>query len=174
MRNESFMAVERSTSLLDRVPATQNQLTEVQALTDQLVSVSIQEGTNLKNATAMLGAGGVGRATRIGAMASLPGQSFARGVSYVPALAAEAAAFAGIERGFHPSTQPFQKDWAKAALTLTGLKAFGGLSRSQNIVLQHLFTDLGLVGSEHAGYLAGLTEKPQGPFAEQMFQDERS
>src|SRR4030095_7643867 len=143
--NASLPSFRRSSAILDRVSTTQNQpLTEAQALTDGLVSVSIQEGANLKTAAAMLGAGWVGRFPRIGAMSSLPGQrilpQLVRGASYVPALAAESAVFAGIERGFHPSRQPFQKDWAQAAVTLTGLKAFGGMTRTQNLIVQHLFT----------------------------------
>jgi|GEM_PF-2216037 len=168
-----FTAVDRSSSLLDRVSPIQSQpLSKTQAGVDQLVSLSIQEATNLKTAAAMLGAGWVARATRIGALSTLPGQAFARGASYVPALAAESAAFAGIERQFHPSSQPFQKDWARAAVTLTGLKAFGGMSRGQNIILQHLFTDLGLVGGHQAGSAIGLMDKPQGSFAQQMLMAE--
>src|SRR5262245_43235907 len=111
MGHKSLTAVDHSTSILDRTSPIQNQpLTEAQALTDRLVSDSIKEGTNLRTAAAMLGAGWVGRFTRIGAMTTLPSQAFTRGVSYAPALAAESAAFAGIERGFHLSSQPFQKD----------------------------------------------------------------
>src|SRR5262245_34536283 len=182
MAHKSLTAVDRSSSILDHASPIQSpKFTEAQVLTDQLVSVSIQEGSDLKTATAMLGAGLVGRATRIGAMASVPGNSLlTQGIrwgSYLPALAAESAGFSGLERGFHrlegeKTAQPFQKDWARAAVTLTGLKLFGGINGGKNVILQHLFTDLGLVGGHQAAYAAGLMDRPQGGFAEQMLQAE--
>ena len=179
MGSKSFAGVNRPPSVLDRASLYTNRiLTEAQALTDQLVSVSIQEASNFKTATAMLGAGWVGRFTRIGALSS--GRTLSqviRGISHVPALAAESAAFARIEREINllegqKTTQPFQKDWARAAVALTGLKLFGGISRGQNILLQHFFTDLGLIGGHHAAHALGFMEKPQGHFAQQMLQAE--
>src|SRR4030095_3876377 len=181
MGSKSLGAVNRPSSVSDRGSfQTSSPLTEVQASTDRLVSVSIQEGTNLKTAATMLTAGWVGRATRLGGMTSAPGQNILahaiRGISYVPALAAESAAFAGIEREFRfegqKTTQPFQKDWARAAVTLTGLKLFGGIIRGQNIILQHLFTDVGLVGGQHTAHAAGLMDRAQGSLAQQMLQAE--
>src|SRR5262245_38115563 len=180
--DNSPSAIGARSSLLDRASLQNGQaLTEVQALTDQLTSTFLQEATNLKTAAAMVGAGWVGRVARIGALGSVPGQGLlAQGLrlgSYVPALAAESAAFAGIERGFHrleghPVSQPFHRDWARAAVTLTALKGFGGLTQGQNIVLQHLTTDLGLVGGQHAAAAVGLTSRPQGSLAQQMLHAE--
>jgi|GEM_PF-7130856 len=180
--DNSPSAIGARSSLLDRASLQNGQaLTEVQALTDQLASTFLQEATNLRTAAAMLGAGWVGRATRIGAMGSLPGRALlpqlVRGASYIPAMAAESAAFAGIERGFHnleghPSHQSFQSDWARAAVTLTGLKAFGALGAGQNLFVQHLVTDVGLVGSQHLVHAAGLTPAPRGSLAQQLLHAE--
>jgi hypothetical protein len=182
MSNDTALsAISRSYSILDRASVPNFSLTEVQALTDQIVSTFIKEATDLRTAAAMLGAGWAGRATRIGALSALPGQTIlpqlVRGASYVPALAAESAAFAGIERGFHhleghPSSQSFQRDWARAAVTLTGLKVFGGLSSGQNIILQHFVTDVGLVGTQNVAHTFGLTDAPHGNLARQMLQAE--
>src|SRR4030095_2099224 len=183
MANDTALsAFGRRSSILDRSSLYQpTSLSEVQALTDNLTSTFLEEATNLRTAAAMLGAGWVGRATRIGALGALPGQALlpqvTRVASFVPALAAESAAFAGIERGFHslqrhPSSRSFTPDLARAAVTLVGLKAFSALGAGQNLILQHLTTDLGLVGSQHLAGAVGLTSRPTGSLAQQMLMAE--
>src|SRR4030095_8811935 len=72
----------------------------------------------------------------------------------------------------HSSSRPFHQDWARAAVTLGGLKAFTALGAGQNLILQHLTTDFGLVGSQHLASAVGLTPRPTGTLAQQLLQAE--
>jgi hypothetical protein len=48
----------------------------------------------------------------------------------------------------------------------------GIAAEGQNLLLQHLLTDLGMVGGQQVGAQFGLVERPQGSFAQQMVQAE--
>jgi hypothetical protein len=165
-------------SLLDRVDSSPNFLSENQALVDQMVSSSVSEATKGSTLLAMFGAGAVSRLTRAGVMSLALGEGgkivplLTRGSSYAIALANESATFAGIERGFHPSPASFEKDWARAFINLGSLKLLGGAAEGQNLLLQHLVTDLGMVGGQQVGAQLGVVERPQGGFAQQMIQAE--
>src|SRR4029453_17506092 len=164
-------------NLLDRVSSTST-LSSDQILVDQLVDNSLSEATKGSTLLAMLGAGYAFRLTRLGTM-GLPiteGHSLlttlSRGASYAVALAGESATFAGIERGFHSSRTSFAKDWARAFISLGSIKLLGTAAQGQSLILQHLLTDLGMVGGQHLGAGLGLMEKPQGGLAQQMVQAE--
>jgi hypothetical protein len=165
-------------SLLDRADSSRASLSENQALIDQMISTSISEATQGSTLLAMFGAGAVSRLTRAGVMSLAIGEGgkilpiVIRGGSYAVALANESAAFAGIEKGFHPSQTPFEKDWARALINLASLKLLGGAAQGQNPILQHLLTDLGMVEGQQVGAQFGIVERPQGNFAQQMVQAE--
>jgi PBS lyase HEAT-like repeat-containing protein len=173
-------------SLLDRSHSSQvnPQFTESQSLVDRTVSQSVEEIAKPETMLALLGAGGVSRLTRIGVMSAVPLQEgkvflplLAKGGSYALSLANESAAFAGIERGFghlegRPSTESFEKAWARSAVSLGSLKFFGKVTEGQNIVLQHLSSNLGLVGAQNLGHAFQITDGPRGTLVEQMLQAE--
>jgi hypothetical protein len=182
-------AIRGSKSLLDRwdtIQGHRTSFTEAQLQTDHFVSNFISEASNYKTLAAMLCAGSAYRFTRIGAMTStaplLAGSGgilplFVRAGSYVPALATESGVFAGITRGLtrlegQNPTRSFEKDWAQAAFSLGALKLFGGVAQGQNLILQHLFADTGMVIGNHAASLAGVIEKPQGDLLTQLLHAE--
>jgi hypothetical protein len=165
-------------SLLDRADSSPTPLSENQTLVDQIVSSSVSEAAKGSTLLAMFGAGAVSRLTRAGVMSLALGEGspilpiLTRGSSYAIALANESVTFAGIERGFHPSQTSFEKDWARAFINLGSLKLLGGAAEGQNLLLQHLVTDLGMVGGQQVGAQFGIVERPQGNFARQMVQAE--
>src|SRR5262245_26139564 len=169
-------------SLLDRAdPHTQTKpLSPTQSGVDTLVGSAVSTVSDEKMMTSLFAAGAVGRFIRLGTVAA-SGKSLAplavQTMSHVTALAGESAVFAGMERKFaqwegHASTQSFQKDWARAFLNLGSLKLLGTTAQGQNLLLQHLLTDLGMVGGQQAGAEFGLVEKPQGSLAQQMIHAE--
>jgi serine/threonine-protein kinase len=163
---------------------TQESVSPIQNDVDQLVSGSLKEASNESTFLALLGAGWAFRYTRAGllSLGSLSEgkplfSSLVRGGSYALALASESSTFVGIDGGIRhlegeAFPQDFKKEWIKAAVNLGGLKLFAGLSSTQNLVVQHLFTDLSLVTGQRLAFVAGLTERPQGSWAEQMLQAE--
>ncbi|MFO1519443.1 MAG: serine/threonine-protein kinase [bacterium] len=175
---ESYSVLDRSNSV------SRSAFSENQALVDQLVSNVMNESTKGSTLAAMVGAGWAFRLTRAGLMSAvtlsegsalLP--TLVRGGSYVAAFGVESATFAGIERGFHtlegrPVSHSFTKDWARAAVNLGSIKFFGAFAGSENLVVQHAFTDLGMVGGQNVAHAWGLTEKPEGNLAQQLVQAE--
>src|SRR5262245_50204734 len=158
-------------NLLSRTDTPSSPLSENQNLVDQTVSSSMDEATKGSTLLAMLGAGAVSRLTRAGVTSFALGGGtllplMAQGSSYAIALANESATFAAIERGFHSSQTSFQRDWAKAFINLGSIKLLGGMAQGQNLLLQHLLTDLGMVGGQQVGAKLGLVEKPQGSLAQ--------
>src|SRR5215467_15121418 len=169
-------------SLLDRANShSQNRsLSQVQSEVDGLVGSAVSTVSDEKMMASLFAAGAVGRFIRLGTVAA-SGKSLAplaiQAMSHVTALAGESAVFAGMERKFaqwegHAPTQSFQKDWARAFLNLGSLKLLGTAAQGQNLFLQHLLTDLGMVGGQQVGAEFGLVEKPQGTLAQQMVQAE--
>jgi formylglycine-generating enzyme required for sulfatase activity len=145
-----------------------------------LVSNAISTVSDGKTMASLFGAGLVGRFIRLGAVAAA-GKSLAplavQGLSHVTALAGESAVFAGTERKFaewegHAPIQSFQKDWARALINLGSIKLLGGAAQGQNLLMQHLLTDAGMVGGQYAGYAFGVTNKPQGSIAQQLIRAE--
>jgi hypothetical protein len=157
-------------------------LSDIQAQVDALVSHSMDEATNWKTISAMTAAGAASRLLRLGSMTAaapllahrsawLP--ALIRTGSQAVALSGESAVFAGMSRSFRnlegrPSSQPFSEEWAQTMISLGSLKAFGGITKGQNIVLQHLAADLGLVAGQNLASAAHLTGKSSGGLIEQM------
>src|SRR5262249_22289805 len=176
VKNMLGVSLRPDSGLLDRA-VSHSSLTQNQNLVDQTVSSSIDEATKGSTLLAMFGAGAVSRLTRTGVMSLAVGEGtllplMARGGSYAIALANESATFAGIERGFHPSQTSFEKDWARAFINLGSLKLLGTMAEGQNLILQHLLTDLGMVGGQQVGAKFGLVEQPQGSVIQQLVQAE--
>src|SRR5262245_58150579 len=166
-----------SSSLLDQSLSSHQDntaLTENQLLVDGMISQSLQEISKPATMVALVGAGFASRLTRIGVLDSVKNiaPTLVRGGSHVLALVNESAAFAEIERAFHPSKASFGKDWTKAFINLGSIKLLGGAAQGENPLIQHLLADLGMVGGLQVGFEFGLVEKPQGSFAQQMMQAE--
>src|SRR5262245_12345708 len=169
-----------------RDPQNKTTLSEIQTQVDNLVTHSIDQAFGSKTLVAMVAGGFASRFARMGALeTTAPFLSkgemilpfLARGNSYAVALGAESFTFAGVNRGLnnlegHRSIQPFTQEWAHAGITLGLLKSFGALTKEQNVLLQHLTTDLGLVAGQNLGAAAQLEPKPQGDFLQQMLSAE--
>jgi hypothetical protein len=181
MTSERPITSTKTPTILER-SSTQSFLTPLQNQADLLVGDFTEQATDPQTLCAMVGAGA---AYRLGRLASLGVGS--RYLSQIPnlvrlgslgiGLAAESATFAGLQRSFRTfegqcPTQSFGKEWLNAAISLGSLKAFGKLAEGQNLALQHLFSDLGMVGSHHAASLAGLEAKPEGDLFSQFLHAE--
>src|SRR4030095_17170478 len=112
--------------------------------------------------------GWAGRFTRLGTLSSA-GNSWAPsllwGLSHRSALAGDSAVFAGLERGLtspkgQARFQSFAKSWASAAINLGSLKLLGGISEGQNLILQHLLVDTGMVAGHNIRHALILTDTP--------------
>jgi hypothetical protein len=173
----SILANSGSESVLDRslsAPSTSAIQTQVEGLVTDFVS----QATDLKTLGALTAGGLTFRAGRLATLAAgsrylstVP--SLVRMGSLAIGLAGESATFAGIQRGFRSlegqvPTQSFGKEWLVSAISLGSLKLFGKLGEGQNLPLQHLFTDFGMVGAHHAAYFVGLEAKPEGNLASQL------
>ena len=168
----------RNANILDRVDSP-SQLSQTQSEVDRLVESGIASATDGKTMASFLAAGLAGKFIRLGSVPS--GESLAlrllQGLSPVAALAGESAVFTSLERGFtriegHAVPGSFQKDWARAALSLGSLKGMGALTATENFLVQHLAADLGLVGAQHLGHIFEITARPEGTFFQQMLQAE--
>jgi hypothetical protein len=170
-----------SSTILER-SSSQNFLTPLQYQADQLVGEFADQATDLKTLCAMAGAGAAYRWGRLASLslgtqylAEIPG--LVRIGSFGIGLATESATFAGLQRSFktfegQSSAQSFSKEWLNTALSLGSLKFFGKLSEGQNLTLQHLFSDLGMVGAHHGASFLGIEDKPEGDFFTQLLHAE--
>ncbi|MFO1519300.1 MAG: hypothetical protein U1F57_06535 [bacterium] len=178
-----------SVSVLDRFSSVQNSgssFTSLQTQVDGMVSGFVEQATDAKTLAAMVGGGLAYRFARFGTLALASsfvseGGAFAsflvRGSSYVLGLAGESAAFTGIQRGFclwegHASSQTFAKEWLNSALSLGALKVFGKWGEGQNLILQHLMADFGMVSVHALAALLHLEEKAEGDFSTQLLHAE--
>jgi hypothetical protein len=181
----SHLLSSKGSTLLERAHSASQSgkpLSEIQSQVDTLVTQSIDRAVDPKTLAAMVAGGFASRFARMGTLAAASplltkGQTIlpllVRGGSYAVSLGAESFTFAGVNRELnriegHQPVQPFTQEWAHAALTLGALKSFGGLTKDQNIILQHLAADLGLVAGQNLGYASHLSPKPQGSFIAQM------
>lgn len=172
-------------SVLTRFSSIENStFNETQKIADQAVSGFLEGAVDPKTLAAMTAGGLAYRFGKIGTLlaGSHLGQGsilpfLVRGSSYLIGFGAESFIFAGVNRGFkildgQAPHQSFAKDWAHSALTLAPLKVFPALFREQNLPLQHLLTDAGMVTGNHLAYKFHVGEKPEGNLAIQFFHAE--
>ncbi|MFO1518980.1 MAG: hypothetical protein U1F57_04855 [bacterium] len=174
-----------SSSALD--PA--NGLSATQAEADQIVSGFLDQASDWKNLAA-LSAGSV--AYRLGRVASL---SFSekpllalplKFLSYGVGLSAEVSAYEISHRLLETFSgdlsNPNRWKWAGkgglaqglglSAVTFSTLKGASSLSEGQNVVLQHLFSDMAMVGGHQLGSALGFIPAPEGGLPEQLLHAE--
>jgi HEAT repeat protein len=175
----------KNPTILDR-SSSPTYLSPLQNQVDGHVGDFIDQATDAKTLSAMVGAGMAYRLTRLGTLAAasslLPegntlASLFARGSSYALGLAGESATFAGMNRGFRlfegrNPHESFGKEFLNSALSLGSLKFFGKLGEGQNLLFQHLLADSGMVASHHLAFLAHLEDKPEGDFFSQFLHAE--
>lgn len=157
-------------------------LSSAQISVDAMLENFSEQASDPKMIVAMVGAGLAYRLTRAATLsagmpllssngAMLP--TLVRGTSYSTALAAESFTFTAINRSFHASSaQHFHQEWLDSAISLGSLKLFGSFAEGQNIVLQHLCSDLGMVSAHRFTSVLGLQAASQDDFLTQLFQAE--
>src|SRR5262245_25265512 len=167
-----FRPAPGSSNLLDRTQQFSSKnsgLTSTQQQVDGMVENFVTQAANEKSIAAMMPGGLAYRTVRMGTLA-LGSQYLSqfpllvRYGSSLAGLAGESAAFTAVNRGLegqllHPG---FGKEWGNSAISLGALRFFGKLGEGQNLILQHLFADFGLVTSHHLAALAKIEEKPEG------------
>ncbi|MFO1519411.1 MAG: hypothetical protein U1F57_07120 [bacterium] len=185
-----------SPSVLDRITASslENErtrpLSAAQAQVDGLVSRFTEEATNWRSLAAMATGSLFYRFGRIGTLAlasRLPQAApLFQVASYGIGLGVEVTAFEGSSRflAYASGDRSNANLWrwsgrggwseglSHSLVTFGMLKSFGHLGSEQNVVLQHVMSDLGMVGGHQVSAALGFTPRPEGSLASQFLEAE--
>jgi hypothetical protein len=181
----------QKTNLLDRTSDTAGGVgpTPVQQQVDQMVENFVGQATDWKSLAAMTAGGIAYRLGRIGILASGGSKAgvLIRGVSLLGGLATEVATFEIAHRSFASFTGEghshsrlwswngvggLKEGFLSSLVTFGTLKGFGKLAQRQNLILQHLAQDTGMVLGHQASAFLGITPAPEGSLAEQFLHAE--
>jgi hypothetical protein len=158
-------------------------LTSTQTQVDDLVSTFLLQATDWKNLAAMTAAGTAYRLGRIGAMTAGVGKLASVGIG----LGTEVAAFEMTSRSLQTvgGHSPFPSNlwrWEgqggirqgllSSLITFGALKGAGRLAQGENVIVQHLLQDAGMVLGHQVSGAFGIAEKLQGSLAEQLLHAE--
>jgi hypothetical protein len=173
-----------SSNLLDRESSSPSPaLTQTQSQVDQLVTDFTHHATDWKSLAAMTAGGVAYRLGRMGAVAAETGRWASVGIG----LGAEVTAFEMTSRSLSDLTgegtqNPHLWTWngtggirqglLASLITFGSLKSAGRLAQGENVVVQHLLQDTGMVLGHQASASFGITERPQGSLAEQFLHAE--
>jgi hypothetical protein len=172
-------------SLLSRSSSlSQAQLpTALQSQVDSLVGGFAQQATDWRSLAAMMAGGMTYRLGRVGAMATGTGRLASLGIG----LGAEVTAFEMTNRSLSSLTgenhlNPNLWRWdgqggirqglLSSLVTFGTLKGAGRLAQGENVVVQHLLQDTGMVLGHQVSASFGVTDRPQGTLAEQFLHAE--
>ncbi|MFO1520384.1 MAG: hypothetical protein U1F57_12110 [bacterium] len=166
-------------------------LTSTQSAVDNMVTHFVEEATSAQGLTAMAAGSLFYRVGRLGVLAAGAQTSRVAAplfnlASYGVGLGAEVTAFEGTNRLLSSiggnNTNPNAWRWSgrggwaegltSSALTFGLLKSAGYAAREQNVILQHLVSDLAMVGGHQVTHAVGITPAPEGTFAEQLLHAE--
>ncbi|MFO1519565.1 MAG: hypothetical protein U1F57_07910 [bacterium] len=165
-------------------------LSAAQSQIDGIVSNFVEEAGNARNLAAIATGSLAYRFGRIGALAfaSRAGQAapLLSLASYGIGLGAEVTAFEGTSRLLATAAGDRSNanlwNWsgrggwanglASSFISFGLLKSAGYAAREQNVLLQHLFSDLAMVGGNQGAAAFGFIQRPEGSFAEQMLHAE--
>lgn len=165
-------------------------LTPFQAQLDEQVSHFTEEATNWRSMIALSTGGIAYRLGRIGALSLASRASVTaplwRAVSYGVGVGSEAGVFEWTHRSLLSLSDSgsasslwrwsgqggWEQSLLSSCLTFGMLRASGHFVQSQNILCQHLFTDLSLLGARSAAAAFGGLPQPEGDFSQQLFQAE--
>jgi hypothetical protein len=170
---ESSSTISTSSSLLK----------PLQAQVDDCVSHFTEQALDLKSIGAMMVGGMTYRLGRIGAMAAGTGRLASFGIG----LGVEVTAFEMTNRSLSSLTgenhlNPNLWKWGgvggirqgllSSLITFGSLKGAGHLAQGENVVVQHLLQDTGMVLGHQVSGAFGVTEHPTGSLAEQFLHAE--
>jgi|GEM_PF-7077248 len=162
-------------------------LSAFQAQTDALVGGFTSQATDWRSLASMAAGGLAYRAGRIGVM-GLGSGNLLRAASLGLGLGAEVSAFEITNRALQSVGTPLHQEhsnlwrWSgvggirqgllQSFITFGTLKGAGRLARSENLLVQHLFQDLGMVLGHQTSGALGWATRPAGTLAEQFLQAE--
>jgi hypothetical protein len=174
-----------SNNLLNRLPDSPS-LTPIQAQVDGLVGNFARQMTDWKSLSALAAGGMAYRLGRAGVMAS--GLTVAvRPLSVAIGLGAEVAAFEAAHRSLQSLTgegrgNPHLWRWdgpgglrqglLSSLITFGSLKGVGRLVQGENLLVQHLSQNLGMVLAHNVSGSLGSTHRPTGSLSEQFLHAE--
>jgi hypothetical protein len=173
----------RGNSLLSRASASPSGLTPLQSQVDGLVGGFARQATDWRSLAAMTAGGMTYRLGRMGAMAAGTGRLASVGIG----LGAEVTAFEMTNRSLSSLTgethsNPNLWRWdgqggirqglLSSLVTFGTLKGAGRLAQGENVVVQHLLQDTGMVLGHQVSASFGITDRPQGTLAEQFLHAE--
>jgi hypothetical protein len=96
-----------------------------------------------------------------------------RGLASLAGISAESLVFSEASRFLKIAPlSSFGNSFAATFISLSSLRVLGSLSRDQNLLVQHLFTDLGMVAGHQLSARFGLSPSPEGTLADQLLQAE--
>ncbi|MFO1518679.1 MAG: hypothetical protein U1F57_03290 [bacterium] len=180
----------QNSSVLDRFReqslAGEARLTPFQRQADQMVEGFLAQATDWRSLTAMMAGGLAFRLGRIGTLALPLGTRcapFLNLASYGLGLVSEVTAFETTHRALLSAQgvvglwnwegqSGFREGWLSSLITFGMLKGVGHATQAQNVLFQHLSSDLAMVGGHHAASELGFMAAPEGSFAEQMLHAE--
>src|SRR4030095_2406676 len=154
-------------------------LSLIQNQVDRLVGGFVDQATDWRSLGAMTVGGVSYRLGRIGAMSSIRAMPL-RALSIGVGLTAEVSAFEITNRSLqnHPSLWRWsghgglKQGLLQSLVTFGSLKGFGKLTEGQNLIIQHLAQDTGMVlGHQISGALR-ITPAPEGSLTEQFLHAE--
>jgi hypothetical protein len=158
-------------------------LTPLQSQVDGLVGGFTQQATDWRSLAAMMAGGMTYRLGRVGAMATGTGRLASLGVG----LGAEVTAFEMTNRSLSSLTGEnhlnhnlwrwdgqggIRQGLLSSLVTFGTLKGAGRLAQGENVVVQHLLQDTGMVLGHQVSASFGITDRPQGTLAEQFLHAE--
>ncbi|MFO1519097.1 MAG: phosphoribosyltransferase [bacterium] len=172
------------TRLSETTLASETTLTAFQTQVDGMVSQFAHEASNWRALLAMSTGALAYRWARIGTLALGRGGLPLSILSYATGLSGEVVAFEGTSRLLAPAdeinpnrwrwsgTGGWQQGLASSLITFGMLKGAGSLTQGQNLLFQHLFSDLAMVGGHQVASTLHFIPRPEGSFAEQMLHAE--
>jgi signal transduction histidine kinase len=179
----SFLLSSTSGNSLLFLNASSDPLTPVQSQVDGFVGSFTQQASDWRSLAAMMVGGVTYRFGRVGAMAAGTGRLASLGIG----LGAEVTAFEMTNRSlssltgdphFHPNLWKWEgqggirQGLLSSVVTFGTLKGAGRLAQAENVVVQHLLQDMGMVLGHQVSASFGITERPHGTLAEQFLHAE--
>src|SRR5262245_38619544 len=168
---------------LSSISVSQNPLSPLQTQVDGLVGSFTQQATDWRSLTAMVAGGVTYRLGRVGTLATGTGRLASLGIG----LGAEVTAFEMTNRSLSSLTGEthansnlwrwegqggIRQGLLSSLVTFASLKGMGGLAPGENVVVQHLLQDTGMVLGHQVSGAFGIIERPQGTLAEQFLHAE--
>jgi hypothetical protein len=177
----------RPRSLLDGVEyqglSSSSPITPLQSQVDGLVGGFVEQATDWRSLSAMMAGGMAYRVGKLGAMAAGTGRLASAAIG----LGVEVSAFEMTHRSLTALTGEnhlnsnlwrwegqggIRQGLLSSLITFGSLKGAGRLAQGENVVVQHLLQDTGMVLGHQVSAAFNITQRPTGTLAEQFLHAE--